>query len=390
MFGRRITLFKLFGFEVRVDASWIVIALLVTWSLAMGLFPATYPGLPASSYWWMGFMGALGLFGSIVVHELSHSLVANHYKLPMKGITLFIFGGVAEMGDEPQSPKVEFLMAIAGPLASVVIGAVFYGVWWAGRGSWIDEVSGILAYLAWINLLLAVFNMIPAFPLDGGRVLRSALWHFKGDLRRATRVASLIGSGFGILLMAYAVFRLFFGDFISAVWYFMIGMFLRNASRVSYEQLVLREALQGEPIRKLMKPDPVTVPPEITLRQLVDEYLYRYHFRMFPVVTDTGHLMGCVGARELREIPREEWDRHTVGEIAKPSTDSNTVDPDADALKALSKMRDVGTTGLMVTDRDHLLAIVSMKDLLKLLAMKVDLEGGEDGVPDMFGPHSRN
>src|SRR5579885_3119155 len=242
MFGRRITLFKLFGFEVRVDASWLIIAALVTWSLALGLFPALLPGLTRRAYWQMGIIGAVGLFLSIIIHELFHSLVARRFALPMRGITLFVFGGVAEMGSEPQSPKVEFLMAAAGPLASIGLGGLFYGfARWARMDGWDPQIIAILAYLAWINWLLAAFNLIPAFPLDGGRVLRAALWHFQKDIVHATRTAALIGSGFGILLMVLGIYRLFFGDLISAIWYFLIGLFLRGASKASYEQVIFQQ-----------------------------------------------------------------------------------------------------------------------------------------------------
>jgi Zn-dependent protease/CBS domain-containing protein len=376
MFGRRLKLFKLFGFEVRIDASWILIAVLVVWSLAMGVFPQEFPGLARSAYWWMGVVGAFGLFGSIVFHEMCHSLVANHYQLPMKGITLFIFGGVAEMGGEPQSPKVEFLMAIAGPLSSIALGFLFFAIGKPAEGIWPIEAVAVIAYLAWINWILAAFNLIPAFPLDGGRVLRSALWHFQRDLRRATRIASRIGSGFGILLMLFAVYQLFYGYFISAVWYFLIGMFIQSASRMSYEQVLLRNALQGERVRYFMRPNPVTVPSGISIRQLVEDYFYRYHFRMFPVVADGDRLEGCVSAQDIKRIPREEWDQHQVEEIVKPPTTANTISPDTDALNALSKMRESGASGLLVTDHEHLLAIVSLKDLMRLLSTKIDLEGG--------------
>ena len=260
MFGRRIKLFTILGFDIRVDSSWALVAALWTWSLAVGVFPSTFPGLNRGSYWWMAVAGVLGLFGSIVFHELFHSLVARRYGLRMSGITLFLFGGVAEMAGEPESPKTEFLMAIAGPLASVVVGVVFHFIAAASSGAWPVTIVGVLAYLGWLNLVLAVFNMVPAFPLDGGRVLRAALWHFQGDLRRATRIASGIGSGFGLLLMIWAVYRLFIGDFISAVWYFLIGMFLRGISRASYEQVLLRTMLAGEPVSRFMHPDPVRVP----------------------------------------------------------------------------------------------------------------------------------
>src|SRR5215831_6819306 len=161
MLGRRIRLFKLFGIEIRLDASWIVIAVLVTWSLAALVFPRAYPELPQGTIWWMGFIGALGFFASILLHELCHAVVARHYRLPMKGITLFIFGGVAEMGGEPQSPKIEFLMALAGPVSSLVLGAMFYGLRMAGAGAWPTEIVGVLAYLSWINIVLALFNLVP-------------------------------------------------------------------------------------------------------------------------------------------------------------------------------------------------------------------------------------
>jgi Zn-dependent protease/CBS domain-containing protein len=382
MFGRRVTLFKLFGFEVRVDASWLVIAALVTWSLALGVFPALAPGLTKGTYWWMGVVGAVGLFLSIVVHELSHSLVARRFGLPMRGITLFIFGGVAEMGAEPQNPKVEFLMAIAGPLCSIVLGGLFYGLAHAAQGGdWGPQAVGILAYLAWINWLLAAFNLIPAFPLDGGRVLRAALWHFQKDVGRATRIASKFGSGFGILLMALGVYRLFFGDFISAVWYFLIGMFLRGASQASYEQVVLQQALAGEPVQRFMHTQPVTVPADISIQRLVDDYLFRYDFKMFPVVGESDHLAGCVTTKDVRQIPKEQWTAHRVEEVVHPCSEENTVTPDTDALKVLSKMRDKGVSRLLVTDRDHLVAVVSLKDLLNFVARKLDLDSGPARLP---------
>jgi Zn-dependent protease len=189
MFKHRITLFKLLGFEVRVDATWLFIAVLITWFLAVGYFPYKYRGLPSGAYWGMGIASGLGLFLSIVVHEFSHSLVARRYGLQMKGITLFIFGGVAEMGEEPRNAKTEFWMAIAGPITSILIGGVCHLVYRAGGRAWSTPVAGVIAYLAWINWLLAAFNLIPAFPLDGGRVLRSALWRWKGNLGRSTRIA---------------------------------------------------------------------------------------------------------------------------------------------------------------------------------------------------------
>ncbi|HJT89519.1 MAG TPA: site-2 protease family protein [Bryobacteraceae bacterium] len=385
MFGRRVRLFELFGFEVRVDASWLIIAALVIWSLALGVFPHEVPGLSTGTYWWMGVVGALGLFGAIVVHELCHSLVARQYDLPMRGITLFIFGGVAEMTEEPRRPGVEFLMAIAGPIASIVIGLICYGLARAGHGSWPIEAVGILAYLAWINFLLAAFNLIPAFPLDGGRVLRSVLWHFQGDLRRATRIASVIGTGFGVVLMAFGVYEFFFGNFIAGIWYFLIGMFLQNASRMSYQQVLMRSVLAGEPIERFMRRDPVTVPPDISIQDLVERYLYQYDFKMFPVVDREDHLEGCVTPNDIQGIPKEEWPRHRVEEVTRPCAQANTIGPDADAMKVLNQMQETGQNRLLVTERDHLLAVVSARDLMRFLATKMNLEG-----PRRLGDGSRS
>jgi len=382
MFGPSIKIFRLFGFDVRIDASWLIIAALLTWSLAIGVFPYEYPGLGLAEYWWMGVIGTLGLFASVVIHELCHSLVARRHNLPMKGITLFIFGGVAQMGGEPSSPGAEFFIAIAGPLASIALGFIFYGIYRAGQNYFLSDTLGVLGYLAFINWILAGFNLIPAFPLDGGRVLRSAIWHSNHDLLRATRIASRIGSGFGILLMVFAVFALFTGNFIAAVWYFIIGMFLRNAAQMSYQQVLIQGALQGETIRRFMTTTPVTVTPQMSLEELVDDYVYKYHFKMFPVVKDSEqHLAGCVSTKDVSEIPRQEWPKHTVQEVLKPCSLSNTVPPDADALAVLSKMNESGASRMLVTDKDRLLAIISLKDLLRFIASKLELEGHSGGLP---------
>jgi Zn-dependent protease/predicted transcriptional regulator len=375
MFGRRVTLFKLLGFEVRVDASWLVLAVLISWTLAVAYFPSQFKGLPRGDYWWMGIASAVGLFISIVVHEFSHSLVARRHGLPMKGITLFIFGGVAEMGDEPSDAKTEFRMAIAGPIASIVLGAVLYVVYLAVKGVLPVTVTGIIGYLAWINWALAAFNMVPAFPLDGGRVLRSALWSRRGDLRGATRTASTLGRVFGLVLILFAVWEWLSGDFVGAMWYFLIGLFLRGAAQSSYQQVMIRLALQGEAVSRFMNPHPVTVPSHIPVEELVNEYIYRYHYKMFPVLDSSERLVGCVSTGQVKTIPREEWNRHSVQEIMAPRSGENTVAPDADAISALSKMNASGRSRLMVAEGDRLVGVIALKDLLALLSAKVDLEG---------------
>lgn len=387
MFGKRVTLFKLFGFEVRVDASWLLLALLITWTLAVGYFPYRYRGFPIADYWWMGAAAAVGLFFSIVVHECAHSLVARKYGLPMKGITLFIFGGVAEMSEEPANAKTEFLMAIAGPLTSILIGVVFYCLYLAGRFVWPLPVVGVLSYLGGINWLLALFNLVPAFPLDGGRVLRAAIWHFQGNLARATRIASQCGSAFGILLIVLAVWELFAGNFISAMWWFLLGMFLRGAAQASYQQMMIRKVLQGEPVRRFMTTHPVTVPPNISIEDLVEDYIYKNHYKWFPVVRpDSETLTGCVSTASVKAVPREEWNRHSVQEVAQPCGPDNTIGPDTDAVNALAQITKSGQSRLMVVDHGHLLGILALKDLTGYLAAKLDIEGDLDSSPHPL-PH---
>jgi Zn-dependent protease/predicted transcriptional regulator len=375
MFGKRIALFKLFGFSVRVDASWFVIFALITWTLSSEVFRYRYPGLWAAIYWIMGISGALALFASVIVHELFHSLVARRHGLPMQGITLFVFGGVAEMDDEPPSAKAEFLMAIAGPLASILTGLVFWVVFRRVARLWPVPVVGVLEYLYWINWILAAFNLIPAFPLDGGRVLRSALWAWKGDMPRATRIASSIGSGFGVLLVAYGLLRLFLGDFVGAIWWFLIGMFLRGASQASYRQVLMRTVLAGEPVERLMKTNPVTVPPSLPVVKLVEDYIYKHHHKMFPVVTDSNDILGCVTTNEIKNLPREEWGQHSVSEITRPCTEENTIAPEIDALRALLQMTRTGASRLMIVKGNRLLGIISLKDLLGFFSTKLNLEG---------------
>ncbi|HUU39431.1 MAG TPA: site-2 protease family protein [Desulfatiglandales bacterium] len=374
MFGKRFKLFKLLGFEVGIDWSWIIIAILIAWSLSTGLFPSYYKDLSAQMYWIMGIVGAAGLFLSIIVHEFSHSLVARRYGIPIKGITLFIFGGVAQMEEEPPSPKAEFMMAIVGPLSSIAIALILYGIYLSGKqGGLPVPVNGVVGYLAMINGILAGFNLLPAFPLDGGRVLRSILWGVKKNLKWATRVSSWIGSGFGILLIVLGVVNVLRGNFIGGMWWFLIGMFLNGAAKSSYQQLITRKALEGEPVRRFMKTDPVTVPASISLKELVEDYIYRYHYKMFPVMVNS-KLVGCITTKQLRDVPREEWDQKKVRDMAIQCSPENTIESKEDAMKALSKMKATGVSRLMVVEGGHLVGVISLKDILELLSLKVELE----------------
>jgi Zn-dependent protease/predicted transcriptional regulator len=360
-----------------MDLSWLVIFALVVWSLAGGVFPSRYEGLHWSVYLAMGLAGAAGLFISIVFHELCHSLVARRYGLPMKGITLFIFGGVAEMSEEPPSPKVEFLMAIAGPISSILLALLFLGVAAGSRAlGWSVVVSGVFGWAGLINGILAGFNLIPGFPLDGGRVLRSILWHVKGNLRKATQTASQIGSGFGGVLIGLGFLNLLFLNPLGGLWWILIGMFLRGAARHGYQQVLIRQFLQGEPVSRFMSSETVTVPETLSLEQLVEDYIYRYHHKMYPVLAE-GRLVGCVTTRQVKEHPREQWAELTVGEVAEKCSKENAVGPNEDALKVLSLMSRTQKSRLLVMEDDQLKGILSLKDLLEFLSLKLELEAEE-------------
>jgi Zn-dependent protease len=377
MFENRISLFKILGFEIWIDLSWLILAVLITWSLAVGFFPVYFEGLPARTYWWMGAVGALGIFGSIVFHELSHSLVARRFGLAMKGITLFIFGGVAEMSEEPPNAKAEFLMAIAGPFSSMLLSIGFFIIYLLIKsGQLPTPIVGIAFYLGFINALLAAFNLIPGFPLDGGRLLRSALWAWKDNLRWATHVAAQVGSFFGMFLVVLGLFSFFGGNFIGGLWYLLIGMFLRNAARMSYQQVLMKQYLEGETVRSFMNPSPIGVPSSITVEELVEDYVYKHHFKMFPVMEDS-RLVGCVSTRQVKEVKKEDWKNRRVSDISTSCSNENTIGPDVDAMHALTLMNKTGASRLMVVDDSRLLGLISLKDLLKFFSLKLDLEGEE-------------
>lgn len=375
MFGKTIDLFSIFGFKIRLDLSWFIVAVLITWSLAVGFFPRAYEGLTPTAYWVMGALGALGLFASVVAHELSHATVARRFGVEMRGITLFIFGGVAEMTDEPPSPKAEFWVAVAGPIMSFAVGGLFF---LGNLPALPTAVAAVVGYLALINVILAVFNLIPAFPLDGGRILRSILWHWRDDLRWATRITSTIGAGFGYALIGLAVLELLVGGrqaFVGAMWLALIGLFLRGAAQMSYQQLLLRRVLEGEPVSRFMKTDPVTVPRSASVAELVEDFIYRHHFKLYPVVDD-GRLVGCVTTARIKELPRDDWERTSAGALAEACTEENSIAPHADAMNALSRMSRTRASRLMVVEDGRLVGILALKDLLEFFSLKIELEEG--------------
>jgi Zn-dependent protease/CBS domain-containing protein len=386
MGGTRWRLFRLLGIPISIDPSWLIILALLTLSLASGFpallreaFPGTAPVLPWYASWAMGLATALAFFACILLHELGHALVARAAGIPIRGITLFVFGGVAEMGEEPPSAPAEFLMAVAGPAVSGVLATLFGLLAWVGvEASWPHPVVIVLAYLAVINALVLGFNLVPAFPLDGGRVLRSLLWAVTGNLRRSTYWASLAGRAFAWLLIGWGLVQLFAGNWLGGIWIALIGLFLNNAALDAYQQVLVRQTLQGEPVRRFMNPEPIVVAPSLDLRTWVEDYVLRYHRKVFPVVSD-GRLEGIITTRSLAPLSTEEWPEHSVGEFMERDLRAVSIAPDADALEALGQMQRTGSSRLLVTEAGQLVGILSLKDLLRFLDLKIELEGAEGG-----------
>jgi Zn-dependent protease/CBS domain-containing protein len=374
MFSKSIKLFRLFGFNIKMDLSWLILALLITWTLATGLFPAYYSNLSITTYWWMGVFGMLGLLVSIVFHELAHALVARRFNIPIRAITLFIFGGVAQMEKEPPNAKSELWMAIAGPIASALLGFIFFFITlFEIQTEWGQAVYGVLYYLGLVNIVLAGFNILPAFPLDGGRVLRAILWQWKNDLPKATRITSQIGTGFGVLLVVLGALSFISGNFIGGVWWFLIGMFMRSASQQSYRHVIMRKLLEGEPVEKFMKKDAVTVSPDMHIDEFVNDYIYKYHHKIYPAIRDS-KLVGCVNLRNVKHVAKEEWATNSVKDIMESCNEKNTLDINSDAVKALSLMRKNQLSRILITDNSRLAGVISLRDLLEFLSLKIDLE----------------
>jgi len=380
MFGKRFDLITVLGVTLRVDSSWLVVAALFSWLLANS-FAGGYSELSTTTHWIMGLSAVLGLFASVVLHEFGHAMMARQVGLSIRGITLFFFGGVAEMDSEPPSPVAEFLVAVAGPAVSFLLAIgcfVTYGLLWGVAVT--PAALGVVEYLGIINLFLLIFNLIPAFPLDGGRVLRSILWYWKRDLRWATSIAARIGRGFGTLMIAFGVFEIIAQqNLVGGLWKCLIGMFLRNAAQMSYRQVLARRSLEGENVRRFMKTDLIVVPRAISIADLVQDYVYKYHLKLFPVV-DNGRLIGCVTTQQIKELPQNEWARQSVGTIAAPCSPANTISPDTDAAAAMATMSRSGATRLLVVEDGRLVGILTLEDLLGFLSLKAELEGPGSGL----------
>ena len=359
-------LFRVFGIEINAHFSWFLIFGLITFSLAYGYFPQALPGLLTSTYLIAGFAVSLLFFTSILLHELSHSLVAKRLGIDVPEITLFLFGGVSQMREEPSDPKKELAITIAGPLMSFALGIVFGLAWFVTSGEEPTPIAQAFLWLTWINFSLGVFNLLPGLPLDGGRVLRAFLWWRHGSIERATRTASLAGKALAIGLMLLGFAMLVFRGDIGGIWLILIGMFLRSAADASYQDLVLRRALENARVAQAMIAPVESVPPDITLRVFVDEYVLRHGYRSFPV-RDGEALLGVLSLNHVKGATPEALDSTTVRERMVRLSPKITTSPDAPLVDALRRMSASGVGRLLVLEHGELVGMITKEGLLRFV-----------------------
>ncbi|HKZ81104.1 MAG TPA: site-2 protease family protein [Pyrinomonadaceae bacterium] len=372
----QIKLFRIFGIQIGLHYSWLLIALLVVLSLA-GQFAETNPSWSTAIVWGLSVLTALLFFASIVVHELSHAAVAKARGLPVRSITLFALGGVAQIEKEASDAKTEFWMAIAGPITSLLIGFVCLGIattiGWTPTGKHPSPLTAMLGWLGIINIALAVFNMVPGFPLDGGRVLRAIVWWIAGDAARATRIATLVGQFIGFAFIILGLVRFFGGAGFGGLWLSFIGWFLLDAARSSYAQSETIERLHGVHVRDVMTKDFPVVEASISLQTFVDDYLLRSGRRFF-IVEEDGRLLGLITPHELKDVDRQRWSQITVRDVMIPLTKLYAVKPSTSLTEVLEIMGREDINQLPVMSNDHLDGIVSRWHILRLLQTRIELK----------------
>jgi Zn-dependent protease/predicted transcriptional regulator len=370
MAGPKIRLGKALGITFQIDPTWFVVFTLITLSLA-SRFSEQYPHWRTPTYWVAGILTSVLFFVSVILHELAHSVVAISKGIPVRSITLFIFGGVAQISREAGRPSTEFLVAAAGPATSFMISILFGGMWLLSRGS--SQVVGALGqWLAEINLLLGLFNLIPGFPLDGGRILRSIIWGLTGNFVAATRVASTIGKVVAYSFIVLGVVIALRGNFFNGLWIGFIGWFLLNAAQQSYQQVVLRESLSGIKASEMMTSDCPRVNQGITLGQFIEDFLFRTGRHCF-LVMDGDLLQGIVTLHEVNRVPRSNWDQVRLEEIMIPLQQLKWVSPDQDIEKILEYMDREDINQVPVVEEGRLLGIVGRQEILHLLQRRLEV-----------------
>ncbi len=357
------------GIDVRVHYTWFFAFILIAWSLALGYFPTANAGLGAGTYWVLGVVSALLLFGSVLVHELGHSLVAGARGIRVDSITLFIFGGVSSITKEASTARDEFLIAVVGPVTSLVLAGLF---WALGQVLPADSaLFAVATYLAFTNLLLGAFNIVPGFPLDGGRVLRSIVWGATGDLARATRIASYVGQGVAFLLIAWGVSRLLSGDVFGGLWTAFIGWFLNSGAEASRQQLTVGDVLRGVPVSTVMDTSPTVAEPALSVQDFVFQHTMRHGQRALPVV-EGGRLVGIVSITDAKHLAHDAWPTTPVGEVMT-RIPLKTLAPEADLNAALELMVANGVHQLPIVRDGALVGILSRSDVMRYMQLGQEL-----------------
>jgi Zn-dependent protease/predicted transcriptional regulator len=375
--GATVRLFRVGGIPIAVHASWLAVYGLITWTLAVGYFPRAMPGIEPLAAWIYGLVGALLLFVSVLLHELAHSVVAMAYGLGVRGITLHVFGGVSELDDEPKTARAELVVAAVGPLTSFAIAALLWGTRESGIAQ-VGPAGAIAGYLVTVNVGIALFNLIPGFPLDGGRVLRASLWRWTGSVVRATYLASRVGIAIAFGLIAIGAFQTLAGGVVSGVWIALIGLFLQHAANTAYAQTAITHTLGTLAVRDVMTRDVLAVDGEQTIAQVV-EALWARHVSTVPVLAD-GTLVGVLSVGSLQTIDRERWTTTRVRDVMRPIERAYTAHPDDPLPSALRQATRNGLGRIAVLDRDRLVGYLSIKDIAHVLALRGVGDGVSAGV----------
>ena len=352
------------GIPMRVHFSWFIVFGLITWSLSTHYFPKAAPELPVASYWIKGTLAALLLFASVAFHELSHSYIAKKYHISITSITLFIFGGIAQMKGEPPHPKAEFRIAIAGPLSSFFLSGLFFLL----SVNTVGGLKALFSYLAQINFILGAFNLIPGFPMDGGRVLRSVLWSRTKDYFYATQKASNFGQRIAIFFVIFGTFLIFSGS-SGGLWLLLIGWFLYMAAQSSSQQATLQVILSGIKVKDVMVRDIVTLNSSITIDDVVDKYFLRYSYGGFPVMDD-GKFLGIITLKEIKDIPRDDWNKVKVSDVFTPHNKKWEVSSDADVMMALELMIKEDKGRIVVTENNAITGLITRNGIARYVQIK--------------------
>jgi Zn-dependent protease/CBS domain-containing protein len=365
--GAALRIASIAGIPIRIHASWLAIYALITWTLAVGYFPQALPELGAAAWWVSGLIAALLLFVAVLLHELSHAFVARAHGLRVRGITLHVFGGVSHLEDEPPSARAEFLIAVVGPLTSLGLAGLLWVINAVGLVP-AGSPRAIVRYLVAVNAAVGVFNLLPGFPLDGGRLLRAILWRWKGTLARATYLASRVGAGVAFALVGLGVLQILAGGLVGGFWLVLIGLFLRGAADASYAQTALRKALEHLLVRDIMVRDVVAVAPETSLEELVEKF-WTHHVTSFPVVRD-GRVYGIAAVHDLRGVPRERWPQARAEEVMRPLGEELVVAQGDSVVRALQKAAGNGLGRLAVVESGRLVGYLSLKDITHVLVLR--------------------